>query len=1069
VLSATSETSAVTHSAWKPALSRVPFFFEPNRGQVDAEVQFLARAGNYALYLTPDGITAAGNGMGFRMRFPGSTGIAWTPGGKLPGISNYFLGADSGKWLRNVPNYREVRGNSLYQGIDIRLSGEGRRIEYTFHIQPHADPSSIRLRFEQAVTLTPTGALSIRGANGEFVHSAPRAYQMIAGKRVPVAVSFHLPDENTAGFEIGSYDARHELIIDPILNLHSFMGGTALESATACVADSTAALYLTGWTASLEFQTAGTPFRDFNTGMRDAFVAKLHPSGNFFLYSTYLGGSLNEEGASISIDSTTNAYITGTTFSTNFPALSNAHQRFYGGNGDAFIVKLNVEGSQLTYSSYMGGSEYDYGTGVASDSLGFATYVGYTASNNFPTVRANQASNGGEEDIFILKLHANSGEIVFSTYFGADAADQAHGVALDRNGDAYITGRSTCSNLPVGARIGPLDGTDIVVMKWRSDGSGASYLTCIGGNGIDTGAAIAADRDGNAYVTGTTSSTNFPIAFALQFAYGGALGGGIGDGFALKLNPAGNSLVYSTYLGGVRDDWGQSIVVNQSGTAYVAGATLSFNFPSTNGVTPPPAGNRAGFVARISPQGVTLQESFFFDGIGADDRYAVALDERDSLYVVGGALSTFQTPASKSSPLFQFVGPVQDVFLAKLATARLQILQETYPATIPVNTEVPFTQRLVNRGPDDADGVVYRGGVPAGMTLLSCSAQGASCQVSGNSYRIDQAMLPAGRGIEINLRVRANSGLPDGSALPVGALVQSFNHDSNLADNSLVTNLFTAPASANCNYTLSSQAVTLPPTAGAFTLNVTTPFGCPWSAVSATEWTTFSSATWVSGSGSVIVNFPSNPLTVPRMGSLTVAGQRVILLQQSTTTTAPYLDVPANHPFADTIRLMRYFGITSGCTATDYCPDAVTTRGQMAVFIIRSLLGGDNFTIPPAPYFVDVPGSHPQYRHIQKMRELGITNGCSANNYCPEEPVTRSQMAAFLIRARLAVPAGQTFPFPNTFAFADVPPSYLTYDAIQKMKEQGITSGCSASAYCPDQFTTRGQMSVFLMRAFIAP
>ncbi|MBL8233913.1 MAG: SBBP repeat-containing protein [Bryobacterales bacterium] len=1054
----------------RPALGRVPYFFEPNQGQVSAEAQFLARAGNYALYLTRNGLAASGAGAGFRMQFAGAEPAStWSAGSKLPGISNYFLGADPGKWLRRIPNYRDVQFRSVYPGIDVTVSGEGRRIEYIFRIQPHADASAIRLAFDQPAALAPNGALSLRGPSAEFVHSAPTAFQQIHGKRVPVAARFVLADDHTATFELGEYDPRYELVIDPIINLYSFMGGSALETATACVADPTTALYLTGWTSSLEFQTAGTPFRDVNSGMRDAFISKLHPSGNFFLYSTFIGGSQSDEGVSISIDSTTNAYITGTTYSSNFPALTNAHQRNYGGNGDAFIVKMNVEGSQLTYSSFAGGSELDQGTGVASDALGFATYVGYTASPNFPTVRPNQGANGGGDDLFILKLHANAGEIVFSTYFGSDASDRAHSVALDRNGDAYIAGRTDCANLPAGARLGPLDGSDILVMKWRSDGTSASYLTCIGGNGADSGLSIAADRDGNAYVTGTTASTNFPIFLALQFAYGGALGGNVGDGFVLKLNAAGNSLLYSTYLGGVRDDWGHSIIVDSFGTAYVAGATLSFNFPSSNGVVPPSSGARSGFVTRISPQGVTLQESFFFEGIGAEDRYAVALDERGSLYVVGGALSTFQTPTSKGAPVFSFTGPVQDVFLAKLATARLQILQETYPATISVNTEIPFTQRLVNRGPDDADNVVYRGTVPAGATLIACTAQGATCLVTGNSYRIDLASLQAGRGMEINLRVRANPGLPDGTALPVGALVQSFNHDSNLADNSLVTNLFTAPAGTNCTYALPSQAVQLPATAGTFTVNVTTSFGCPWSATTGTEWTAFSSATWVLGSGSVVVNFPANPLTVPRLGSLNVAGQRVILLQQSTSSAAPYLDVPATHPFADTIRLMRYFGVTSGCNATDYCPDAVTTRGQMAVFIIRSLLGGDNFTHPAAPYFGDVPGTHPQYRHIQKMRELGITSGCTATNYCPDEPVTRAQMALFLVRARLAVGAGQSFPFPTTTPFADVPPATPAYEAVQKMREQGITSGCSATAYCPDQFTTRGQMSVFLMRAFVAP
>jgi hypothetical protein len=166
---------------------------------------------------------------------------------------------------------------------------------------------------------------------------------------------------------------------------------------------------------------------------------------------------------------------------------------------------------------------------------------------------------------------------------------------------------------------------------------------------------------------------------------------------------------------------------------------------------------------------------------------------------------------------------------------------------------------------------------------------------------------------------------------------------------------------------------------------------------------------------------------------------------------------------------MKLNGITQGCTATTYCPDDFVTRGQMAVFLVRSLLGGDSFSFPGTPYFTDVQPGHPQFRYIQKLRELGITAGCTPTAYCSGDPVTRAQMAAFLVRGKLAVAPNQPFPFPTNFSFSDVDTGSVFYPSIQKMRELGITLGCSASQYCPDGPTTRAQMAAFLVRAFLAP
>jgi hypothetical protein len=236
-----------------------------------------------------------------------------------------------------------------------------------------------------------------------------------------------------------------------------------------------------------------------------------------------------------------------------------------------------------------------------------------------------------------------------------------------------------------------------------------------------------------------------------------------------------------------------------------------------------------------------------------------------------------------------------------------------------------------------------------------------------------------------------------------------------------------------------------------------------------TEWLSIATPSAATGNGSATIVAAQNLAATPRVGSVTIGGQRFVILQRGAAEQPFFTDVPVNHPFFDTIQILRASGVTSGCGATTYCPEDTTTRGQMAVFIIRSLLGTDDFTFAGTPYFSDVPANHPQFRWVQKMRELGITNGCTATTYCPDDPVNRSQMAAFLIRARLGIAAGQTFPFADTFAFTDVPPTFATYNVIQKMRELGITSGCTASTYCPNDSTTRGQMSSFLARALLTP
>lgn len=252
---------------------------------------------------------------------------------------------------------------------------------------------------------------------------------------------------------------------------------------------------------------------------------------------------------------------------------------------------------------------------------------------------------------------------------------------------------------------------------------------------------------------------------------------------------------------------------------------------------------------------------------------------------------------------------------------------------------------------------------------------------------------------------------------------------------------------------------------GAFTLTITAPTNFWWESKPNVSW--LGAASPASGFGNGQVNFTVQPnaQALPRTGLIRIAGSQIQVIQSGTDTVAPYEDVPNTHAYADQIRLMKNNAITSGCTSAAYCPDNPVTRSQMAVFIIRSLSGGDTFPFTATPYFTDVPATHPHFAHVQRMRDLGITTGCSDARYCPEDPVTRGQMAVFMIRAKY----GGGFGFQAAPYFTDTGPAHPYFSFIQKMKETGITTGCTATMYCPEDPNVRGQMAVFIVRAFLTP
>ncbi|MCC6366776.1 MAG: S-layer homology domain-containing protein [Bryobacterales bacterium] len=275
-------------------------------------------------------------------------------------------------------------------------------------------------------------------------------------------------------------------------------------------------------------------------------------------------------------------------------------------------------------------------------------------------------------------------------------------------------------------------------------------------------------------------------------------------------------------------------------------------------------------------------------------------------------------------------------------------------------------------------------------------------------------------------------------------------------------------AAKGCTFSLTGPNQTLDASGSSYQLTITAQPGCDWSASATPSWVKINSATAGTGSGTLTFSVDTNRSGQPRTGYISIGGQLWPLIQKQLGPIPPFSDVPLDYLFFDSISLLKLNNITPGCGSGIYCPEAAMTRSEMAAFLVRAVVG-EGFTFSNQPYFTDVPATHPYFSYIQKLRELGVTNGCSATQFCPNDTVTRGQMAAFLIRARLGITFNDTFPFQPQQMFTDVDGSNVFYPYVQKMKELGITSGCTAATYCVNDLNTRGQMAVFLIRAFFTP
>ena len=388
-----------------------------------------------------------------------------------------------------------------------------------------------------------------------------------------------------------------------------------------------------------------------------------------FTLAAGAGSSSTDYGHSIAVDAVGNAYVTGTTASTNFPIVSPVQNTNAGGPGDVFVTKLNSDGSQALYSTYLGGSWFDEGLGIAVDSAGSAYVVGTTTSPDFPTTNPFQLDIGGSADAFVAKLNPTGNVLLYATYLGGKGIDSGHDIVVDDAGQAYVIGQTDSGNFPTKDAFQPVIGgsVDAFVVKLTMLGDELVYATYLGGAGNDPGNGIAVDSTGAVHVTGTTTSSDFPTVNSAQPIYGGSF-----DAFVAELNAFGDTLNYATYLGGSGTDFGNDIAVDSTGQTYVTGIA-SRNFPTKNSSQSYGGGTRDTFVARLN--GAELVWATSLGGSGHDRGLGIAVDSEDAVYVTGATTSTNLPSGISFQPAY---GGAFDAFVMKLNPGDNALVYTTY-------------------------------------------------------------------------------------------------------------------------------------------------------------------------------------------------------------------------------------------------------------------------------------------------------------------------------------------------------------------------------------------------------
>lgn len=793
---------------WAEAYGKLPLSFEENEGQTAREVRYVSYGSGYELFLTPqEAVLAlrpkqhydlsprhrtasiramrkahkAGQITTVRMQLEGANPNPDIAGmERLPTRVNYFIGNDPKKWHTDVPAFARVKYAEVYPGVDLVFYGNQRRLEYDFIVAPGADPKAIQLKIDGAhkMRINSHGDLVLSVAGGEVELQKPLIYQKVRGERREIAGNYIIDGLHRVTFSVPSYDRGAPLILDPVLNYATYLGGTADDAGYAIAVDGSGDSFIAGQTVSTDFPAgakgAVTAAPAANSGA--SFVAELDPTGANLLYSTYLAGSTTngaESAFGVAVDPSGKVYVTGLTAAIDFPTTSanafNPGPLTANALGTAYLTKLDptVSGtSSLIYSTYIAGTGGEYGNGVAADAAGNAYVAGQTDSTDFPTANPLQsAPSNAVGTAFLTRIDTTkvgAASLIFSTYFGGNGADEANnfltygdeafGVATDSSQHAYLVGATSSTDSPATFITSatayqpapPAGNTQSSVFVSNIDTTAGSlvYSTYLAGSTADLGFAIALGPSNVAYVTGTTFSTDFPVvpnpgAFDTT---------GSGKAFVTLVVLDGTksgaaSVPYSTYLGGTSGNIGYGIKADASGNAYVAGTTDSSDFPLTPGPLQATLLDTAGdaFVAKLNPAGggkSDLLYATFYGGSGAggdaDQGYGIAIDSANppNAYITGLTTST-DLPVLSALPTGGSLRGPSDAYVAKLTLIpTLTVAPSPFNfGTQPVGaTSVPQPFLVTNNTSSTGtfNSIVVTGVSPAANTDFAISSDGCS-------------------------------------------------------------------------------------------------------------------------------------------------------------------------------------------------------------------------------------------------------------------------------------------------------------------------------------------------------
>jgi hypothetical protein len=638
-----------------------PLTFVPNMGQWDSRVVYRTEANGAVFYFCRDEVdymfvrntdqleespeTQLGietdnldraiykkEAILIKARFVGANADAAINGlDRLTQSNNYYLGNNPDRWHTRVPCYGSVIYKDIYPGVDLRYYGNNRSIKYDFIVAPGADISRIRIQYEgvDQLGVTNDGSLSAVSPFGPVYELTPYIYQEKNGQKKEIAGRYVITEPGVFGFVIDdNCDQSVPLVIDPELVYSTYLGGNRYDKVNGITVNDHGEAYVTGYTMSTNFPVLN-PYQPslLDTLTADVFITRLNSDGNGIISSTYLGGITGgEQGMGIKLDDAGYIYMGGATNSRDFPTV-NPYQ-LHQNDGDVIALKLTPNGDSLIYSTYIGGIANEYPYGFAIDKAGCAYLTGVTSSPNYPT-KNPILTDMTNLDAFVTKLAPTGDSLIYSTYLGGDNIEIGYGIAVDKEGQAYIGGITTSSDFPmVYSQQGHVRLDDVFVTKLNPAGSDFRYSTYIAGYMEDRAMSLAIDEEGHVYITGVARSSDYPLQNPIQtFQYDR-------DAFVTKLAPTRCIIEFSTYLGGDAYDLGSGIAVDSRGNMYIVGYTGSTNYPTVN---PMQTDQRYfdGFFTKINGASNSIEYSTYLAGYDSDYGLAIALDKSDNIYITG--------------------------------------------------------------------------------------------------------------------------------------------------------------------------------------------------------------------------------------------------------------------------------------------------------------------------------------------------------------------------------------------------------------------------------------------------